>query len=117
MIKDDGLMTTVVARHLTAPATDTQFFVKLGIDDGVAIQMVRFLEFRHLFTHEVLQFADTALGHIALKAQDKVIDDAIAILHDGSTYLHVATAQLDKLHGIAPCLDTANATQLYIFFI
>jgi hypothetical protein len=113
VIEDDGLMTAVVARHLTAPAANTQLPVKLGIDDGAAVQTVRLLEFRNLFTHEVLQLADAALGHIALEAQYKVVDDAIAILHDGSTNLHIATTQLDKLHGIAPRLDTSNSTQLY----
>ena len=40
-VKDDGLVTTVATRHLTATATDTHFLVKLRIDNRFAIQMVR----------------------------------------------------------------------------
>ena len=111
MIEDDGLMSTVAARYLTASATYAQLLVELWIDDGVTIQMVGLQELRQLLAYEVLQLADTAFGHIALQTQDEVVDDAITILHCGRAHLYVVAAQLDKLQCVAPRLDTANATQ------
>ena len=54
-IEDNGLMTAVAARHLTASAADAQFFVELRIDDGVAIQLLRLQELRQQFSHEEVQ--------------------------------------------------------------
>ena len=46
MVEDNSLMTTVAARHFTAPTTNTQILVELRVDNGVAVQMVRFQELR-----------------------------------------------------------------------
>ena len=54
-VEDNGLMTAVAARHLTASAADAQFFVELRIDDGVAIQLLRLQELRQQFSHEEVQ--------------------------------------------------------------
>ena len=96
MIEDDSLMAPVVTRHFTATTTDTQFRVELRINDRVAVQMVGLQELRQLLSHQCSQFVDASLGHIALQAQDKVVDDAIAVLHHRCTDLHVATAYLNK---------------------
>ena len=88
MVEDDGLMSAVAARYLTASATYAQLLVELRIDDGIAIQMVGLQELRQLLAYEVLQLADTAFGHIALQTQDEVVDDAITILHRGQQKMH-----------------------------
>ena len=54
----------------------------------------------------------TSLGHIALQTQRQVVDDAIAVLHHRCTDLHVATAYLNKLQGVAPRLDASDTAQL-----
>ena len=105
-------MASVVARHGAATATDTQFLVELGINDGIAIQRLRLLKLRQTLTDKFLKRADTTLDHIALQSQNHVLDNAIAILHDSSTHLHVAAAQLDEFQGVAPRLNTTDATQL-----
>ena len=48
-----------------------------------------------------------------LQTKNHVVDDAIAILHDGSAYLHVAATQLDELQRVAPCFDAADAAVLH----
>ena len=55
MIEDDGLMSTIAARYLTAAATDTQFLVELRIDDGVAVQTVGMQELLHTFANQFAQ--------------------------------------------------------------
>lgn len=40
MVKDDCLVTTIVAGNLTSATTDTESLVELRIDDGVTVQMV-----------------------------------------------------------------------------
>ena len=108
MVEDDGLMTTIATRNLTAAATNTQLLVKLRIDNGIAIQVVGLQEVGQLFANEFTQLTDTTLGHIALQADDEVVVDAIAVLHDCRADLHIATTQLYKLQGIAPRLDATD---------
>ena len=111
-----GLMTTVIARHLTASASNAQFRVKLGIDDGLAVQVIGVQEFWYLFAYKLAELRDAALNHVSLESENEVVGNAIAILHDGSTHLHVAAPQLDKLQGITPRLDTADAAQFNLFW-
>ena len=40
MVEDDGLVTAIVARHLTAAASHAQLMVELRIYDGIAIERV-----------------------------------------------------------------------------
>jgi hypothetical protein len=54
VIEDDGLMTAVATRHLTASATDTQFLVELWINDGIAVQAVGMHKFIQPLTHQFL---------------------------------------------------------------
>ena len=109
VVEDDGLMSAVVARYLTASATETLLLVELGIDDGGAVQIVWVEELRYLLAYQCLQVADAALGHIATESEDKVFDDTITILHDSGTNLYVAAAELDKFQRIAPCFNTTDA--------
>ena len=108
VVEDDSLMATVVARYLTASATETKLFVELGIDDGGAVQIIRIEELRYFLAHQCLQVADTAFGHIALETENEVFDDAITILHDSGTNLYVAAAELNKFQRIAPCFNTTD---------
>ncbi len=57
-----GLMTTVIARHLTASASNAQFRVKLGIDDGLAVQVIGVQEFWYLFAYKLAELRDAALN-------------------------------------------------------
>ena len=59
---------------------------------------------------------DTAVSHIGLHAQDKVIDDAVAILHDSGADLYVSAAQLDKLQRVAPSHYATDTTVLHCLY-
>ena len=111
-VEDDGLMTSVVARYLTAATTDALLLVKLRIDDGVTIQMVGIQELLQPLAHQFVQRRDVTLSHIALQTQYEVVDDAITILHHSGAHLHVTAAQLDEFQGVAPCLNAADSTEL-----
>ena len=89
-VERDSLMTTIHAGHVATSAPDAHVAVNLRIDDGIAIQAVGVQELRQLLTHQLLQLRDAALGHVALKPEDEVVDNAVAILHDGGTHLYVA---------------------------
>ena len=111
MVEDNGLMATIATRYLAAATADTQLFIELWINNGVAVQMIRILELLQPLAHQLLQLCDAALGHIALQTQYQVVNDSIAVLHDGGTHLHVAATQLDEFQGVAPCLYAADAAQ------
>ena len=112
MVEDNGLMATIATRYLAAATADTQLFIELWINNGVAVQMIRILELLQPLAHQLLQLCDAALGHIALQTQYEVVDDALAILHHGSAYLHVAATLLNELQGVAPRLDAADTAQV-----
>ena len=90
-VEDYGLVSAVTTRQLTTSATYTHFLVELRIDDGRTVQVVRIQELRQLLAYQLLQVLNTTLLHVALQSEYKVVNDAIAILHDGGTHLHVAT--------------------------
>ena len=73
--------------------------------------MVGIQELLQALSHQLLQFSDTTLGHITLQTENEVINDAIAILHDGGAYLHVAAAQLDELQGVTPRLNATDTAE------
>ena len=112
-VEYDGLMSAIVARYFATSAANAQFQIELRIDNGLSIKMVWLHELWNLFANQLLQISYATLDHVSLKAKYEVVNDAIAILHDGGTYLYVAAAQLDELQGIAPRLDTADTAQLY----
>ena len=104
-------MTAVLTRHEAAATADAPVAVYLRIDDGVAVEVGGGDNAGQCLADEGFHGCQAALGEIVLKADDKVVDDAVAILHDSSTNLHVAAAQLDELQCVAPGLDAADAAQ------
>ena len=111
----DCLMSTVHARRVATSTTNATVAVNLGEYDGLAVQIGGGDEAWQFFAHEVGQLADAAFLHVVLKSQYQVVNYSVAILHDGSTYLHVAAAQLNELQRIAPCLDAAYSAELDVF--
>ena len=114
-VEGDSLMAAIHARNEAAATADALLAVYLREDDGFAVQMVGVQELRQLLAHQLLQMREAALGHVALEAEDEVVDDAVAVLHDGGAYLYVAAAQLDELKCVAPRLDTADAAKFRLW--
>ena len=46
---------------------------------------------------------------IIVQALDQILDDAIAVVHDGGTHLNATGTQRQKFRGIAPVFDAADA--------
>ena len=86
----DGLVTAVLARDIAPAATDTFLAVNLGEDHRLTVEVGGHGEVRQFLAHKVFHTTDTALSHIVLQACGEVIDDTVAVLHDGGAYLHIA---------------------------
>ena len=112
-VEVDGLVAAVLARDEAAAAADALLAVELRIHHRVAVQVGGQHKRGQLLAHELVQPLDATLLHVGLHAFDEVVDDAIAILHDGRANLHVAAAQLNELQRVAPRLDAADATELH----
>ena len=110
----DGLMAAVHTGNIASATADAALTIEDGEDHGVAVQIVGFREIRQLLTHQGRELSDASAGHIVLKAQLEVIDDAVAILHHGSAHLQVAATQLNELDRVLPSLDAADTTHLQV---
>ena len=108
-VESDSLMTSVTTRKVAPAASDTFLTVNLREDHSLAVEVGGHDKRRQLLAYDVLKMLDATLLQVGLQTQNKVIDDAIAILHNGSAYLHIAASQLDKLQGVTPSLDTTDA--------
>ena len=111
-VEDNGLMSTIATRHLAASATDAALAIYLGVDDGIAIELAGLCEHGNPLADEVNKVVNAPFRHVAAKAENEVIDDAVAVLHDGGTHLYVTASELDELQCVAPCLNATNATEV-----
>ena len=117
VVEGDGLMTAVHARDVAAAAADALVTVNLREDDGLAVEVSGSNEVRQLLADEGIERGQPPLCEIVLQAECEVVDDAVAVLHDGGAHLHVATAQLDELQRVAPRLDAADAAQFHLLAV
>ena len=107
----DGLVAAVHTGDVAPAAADALVAVEDGEDYSIAVQVVGRNKVGQLLAHERRQLGDATAGHVVLKTQLEVIDDAIAVLHHGGAYLQVAAAQLDKLKRVSPGLNAADTAQ------
>ena len=91
-IETDSLMTAIPAGDIASPAAHALLAVNLRIDDGLAVKVGGGDEIRQFFAYDFCQLGDATLGEIMLKAEDEVVDDAVAVLHHSGAHLHVAAA-------------------------
>ena len=105
----DGLVSAVHAGNITPAAADAFLAVEDGEDDGVTVQVAGLDKAGDLFAHQGRELGDATACHVVLQSQFQVVDDAVAILHDGGAHLQIAASQLDELEGVAPGLDAADA--------
>ncbi len=108
------LVTTIHTGYIAASAADTLLTVDLGEDHRIAVEIRRQHDILQLFAHEFLELRNTPLGHIMLQAEAEVVDDAVAVLHDGGAYLDVTATELDELQRVAPGLDTTYTADIHM---
>ena len=113
-VETDSLMATIHTRGIAASTTNTLITVNHRIDNGIAVQVGGQIELWQQFANQIGNMLNTPLGHVVLKAQNHVVYNTIAVLHDGCADLYVAAAQLDEFKSVAPCLNAANAAVLDI---
>ena len=113
-VESNGLMAAILTRDITPTAADAAFMVYLREHFGVAVEVRRQYKVGQLLGHKIVQMADSPLFHVGLQAQYEVIDDAVAVLHDGGTHLNIAASQLDELQRVAPSLNAPDATVLHV---
>ena len=111
-IEDNGLMATIVARHFATSTTDATLTINFGVDNGVAIEVAGLCKHGDSLANEVSEVVNATFRQVTAETEDKVVDDAVAVLHDSCTHLHVTASELDELQRVAPCLDTTDATEV-----
>ena len=112
LAESDGLVSSIPARNITAPAAYAHVVVDDGIDHRVAVRLRREYETGDAFAYKFLQLFDPPSCHIGSQAQDQVIDYPVSIFHHGGAQLDILAAQLDELERIPPCIDPADAGKL-----
>lgn len=116
-VDGDGLVAAVVAGGVAAAATDAHVAVNLRIDDGRAVEVGGQIELWQAFAHKVLHLCDASLGHVMLQSKNHVVDDAVAILHNGCAYLYVTAPQLNELQRVAPRFDASCMLSPLVFMV
>ena len=111
-VERDGLVATILTRDVAAAAANTAVTVNLRINNCIAVQVGGGYEVWQFLADQSFNRSETTLGHIVLQAKYQVVDDAVAILHDGGTHLYITASHLDKLQSVAPRLDASDAAQL-----
>ena len=66
-VEDNGLMTTIAAGNFATTATHALLEINLGIDDGVAIEIVGCYEHFYSFANQFGYVTNASLGHVALE--------------------------------------------------
>ena len=93
----DSLVAAVLAGYITTAAADTFLAVNLRENHRLAVEVGWQDDVFQFFTNEFLQLRNTALLHIMLQAEFKVVNDAVTVLHDRRAHLYVAASELDEL--------------------
>ena len=110
----DGLMAAIHAGDIAPTAADALLAVEDGEDYSIAVKVVGRNKAGKPLTHQGRELGDASARHVMLKAHDEVINDAITVLHHGSTYLQVAAAQLDELKRVSPGFNAADTAQFQV---
>lgn len=116
-IEGDGLMTAILTRHIATSTAYTLVSINLGIDYRLTIELRWWHKVGKFFADDFFKMADTPLAEIMLKSQYEVVDDAVAILHNRRTHLHITATQLDEIKRIAPRLYSAYSTEMYRVYL
>ncbi len=112
-VEGDGLVSAVAAGEEAASATGAFFTVNSGEDHGVAVKVGGEGEGGQQLANNLFKVSDAALLHICLQAKNKVIDDAVPVLHHGCAHLYVSAAYLYELQCVVPCLNAADTAELH----
>ena len=112
-IKGDGLMTAVHAGSVTAPTTNAAFPDYLRKDNSVAVEVGGRDEIGQFLANDGFERGESSFRHVVLESEDEVVDDAIAVLHNGGAYLDISATKLNELQSVTPCLNATESAQFY----
>ena len=107
-------MAAVCAGNLAASAADAGLPLEFWIDDAVPLQTVRgFADRRERQSHRVLHGAESLFLQIIVQPRFQIVNDAVAVLHDGGRDLNGARAQEQEFQRVAPRLHAAHAADVH----
>ena len=83
LIETDRLMAAVIAADVTSSAADALFVSEFRIQDRISFQFVKLDDVFFGSTDQLIEIFDVPFPHIAFQAGSQIINDPIAVLHDG----------------------------------
>ena len=108
-------MSSVGTGDRAASAPDTFAEVEFGIDDRVSLKDV--CRVADIFQSDAFNLFDVIkpfLGQIQVQACLQVVNNAVAVLHDGRGDLDAARSHHDKFQRVRPALHASHGAQVHI---
>src|SRR5262249_34900102 len=108
-VEMNTLVRTIPASGVAEFTSDAFFFVDARHDFVIQVEMLPFLHPPEALALKFGNRRETLFAHPIRQAVAHVIHNTVAIVHHRCADLHVAAAQKQKLDGIAPIGDAADA--------
>ena len=83
-------MTAVPAGEVTASAPNTSISAETWIGNGISLQIVQINDVFNSCSYQLRYAAISTLRHIDAQAGEKIVYDAIAVLHNSCGYLQAS---------------------------
>ena len=110
----DGLMSAVGTRYAAAAAADAALTEEVRVNNGIALKDVGCLADGIQRKSACLGKAfEILFGQIQIQACLQVVNNAVAVLHDGRCDLDGIRTQKDELQCVLPGLYAAHAAQVH----
>src|SRR5579885_1012343 len=105
----NALVGTIPAGGVAEGAADAFFLVDAGDDLVVEVEVLPLLNARKREAAKIIDARETFSAHPVGEAVGHVLDDAIAVMHDGGADLDGGAAEKEEFGGVAPVGDAADA--------
>jgi hypothetical protein len=108
-VEMNALVRAVPASDVAEVASNAFLFVDTSNYLVVQIQMFPLGHLWQAPANKITDVFKTLLIHPVAEAIDQILNDAIAVMHDGGTYLHGVAPEQDELGGVLPVCYAADA--------
>ncbi len=110
----DRLIAAVLAGGVADAAVDAFFFVDVGDDFVIEVEVAPFFDATGGFAGEVGDGVEAFFGHVVFESAGHGFDDAEAFVHDGGADLEGGCAEEDEFDAVLPGLDAADAREGHV---
>ena len=101
-------MRTVFASDVAKVALNAVLDIHVRFDVVVEIEMPPVSNAVHRFADDVVNRGETFLVEVVVQAVNHVLDDAVAIVHNGRADLNTPGTEEHELDSVPPCVDAAD---------